>query len=110
MRLTVRAESRIWQLTARQILLKSLFPIAAFFALFQIAALPFNWLLIPIGMPMGRFIVQAEPAVHALNKQEITSGAIPGGAMSASLSPGAAVFSLPVTDPAGLRLLEEDKM
>lgn len=58
----------------------------------QIAALPFNWLLIPIGMLMGWFIVQAEPAVHVLNKQveEITSGAIPGGAMSASLSVGVA--------------------
>ena len=36
--------------------------------------------------------VQAEPAVHVLNRQveEITSGAIPGGAMSASLSIGVA--------------------
>ena len=118
--------------------LKSLFPIAAFFALFQlaalrlkrkkvlkivvgllytyiglalfltgvnvgflpagaylgrqIAALPFRWVLAPIGMLMGWFIVQAEPAVHVLNRQveEITSGAIPGGAMSASLSIGVA--------------------
>jgi hypothetical protein len=54
----------------------------------QIAALSFNWLLIPTGMLMGWFIVQAEPAVHVLNKQveEITSGA-----MSASLSIGVAV-------------------
>ena len=45
----------------------------------QIAALPQPWLLIPIGMLMGWFIVQAEPAVHVLNRQveEITSGAIP---------------------------------
>lgn len=58
----------------------------------QIAALSLNWVLIPIGMLMGWFIVQAEPAVHVLNKQveEITSGAIPGGAMSASLSLGVA--------------------
>jgi len=58
----------------------------------QIAALSFNWLLIPTGMLMGWFIVQAEPAVHVLNRQveEITSGAIPGGAMSASLSIGVA--------------------
>ena len=58
----------------------------------QIAALPFNWLLAPTGMLMGWFIVQAEPAVHVLNRQveEITSGAIPGGAMSASLSIGVA--------------------
>ena len=49
--------------------------------------------LIPIGMLMGWFIVQAEPAVHVLNKQveEITSGAIPGKAMSTSLSIGVAV-------------------
>ena len=42
---------------------------------------------------MGWFIVQAEPAVHVLNKQveEITSGAIPGKAMSTSLSIGVAV-------------------
>ncbi|MFR6095368.1 MAG: DUF1538 domain-containing protein [Dysosmobacter welbionis] len=59
----------------------------------QIAGLSFNWILIPIGMLMGWFIVQAEPAVHVLNKQveEITSGAIPGKAMSTSLSIGVAV-------------------
>lgn len=59
----------------------------------QIAALDWNWLLVPIGMLMGWFIVQAEPAVHVLNKQveEITSGAIPGKAMSTSLSVGVAV-------------------
>ena len=58
----------------------------------QIAALPFRWILVPTGMLMGWFIVQAEPAVHVLNRQveEITSGAIPGGAMSASLSIGVA--------------------
>ena len=44
-------------------------------------------------MLMGWFIVQAEPAVHVLNRQveEITSGAIPGKAMSISLSVGVAV-------------------
>ena len=59
----------------------------------QIAGLDYNWILIPIGMLMGWFIVQAEPAVHVLNKQveEITSGAIPGRAMSTSLSIGVAV-------------------
>ena len=59
----------------------------------EIAALPYRWVLIPIGMLMGWFIVQAEPAVHVLNKQveEITSGAIPGKAMSLSLSIGVAV-------------------
>jgi len=59
----------------------------------QIAALDQNWVLVPIGMLMGWFIVQAEPAVHSLNRQveEITSGAIPGKAMSTSLSIGVAV-------------------
>ena len=56
----------------------------------QIAALEQSWVLIPIGMLMGWFIVQAEPAVHVLNRQveELTSGAIPGKAMSTSLSIG----------------------
>ena len=59
----------------------------------QIAGLPYNWIIVPIGMLMGWFIVQAEPAVHVLNHQveEITSGAIPGKAMSTSLSIGVAV-------------------
>ncbi len=59
----------------------------------QIAALSCRWVLIPIGMLMGWFIVQAEPAVHVLNRQveEITSGAIPGKAMSTSLSIGVAI-------------------
>ena len=59
----------------------------------QIASLPYRWILVPIGMLMGWFIVQAEPAVHVLNKQveEITSGAIPGRAMRTSLSIGVAV-------------------
>ncbi len=59
----------------------------------QIAALPFRWVLVPIGMLMGWFIVQAEPAVHVLNRQveEITAGAIPGSAMSVSLSAGVAL-------------------
>lgn len=59
----------------------------------RIAGLPYRWILVPIGMLMGWFIVQAEPAVHVLNHQveEITSGAIPGKAMSTSLSIGVAV-------------------
>lgn len=59
----------------------------------QIASLSVNWILVPIGMLMGWFIVQAEPAVHVLNRQveEITAGAIPGKAMGTSLSVGVAV-------------------
>lgn len=58
-----------------------------------IAELPYRWILIPIGMVIGFFIVKAEPAVYVLQEQveEITSGAIPGRAMSLSLSLGVAV-------------------
>ena len=58
-----------------------------------IAGLEQNWVLVPIGMLMGWFIVQAEPAVHVLNRQveALTSGAIPGKAMSTSLSIGVAI-------------------
>ena len=53
------------------------------------------WVLIPIGMLIGYFIVKAEPAVYVLMEQveELTSGAIPGKAMGYSLSLGVA-FSL----------------
>lgn len=52
-----------------------------------------NWVLIPIGMVMGFFIVAAEPAVHVLNKQveDVTGGAISKKAMLISLSLGVAV-------------------
>ncbi len=58
----------------------------------QLGALSFNWILVPIGMLIGYFIVTAEPAVHVLNKQvyEMTSGAIPAKALSTSLSIGVA--------------------
>ena len=58
-----------------------------------IAALPYRFILIPIGMVMGFFIVKAEPAVYVLMEQveEITSGAISGKAMGISLSCGVAV-------------------
>lgn len=58
-----------------------------------IAGLPYRFLLIPLGMVIGFFIVKAEPAVYVLIEQveEITSGAIPGRAMSLSLSLGVAV-------------------
>lgn len=52
-----------------------------------------NWILIPIGMVMGFFIVAAEPAVHVLNKQveDVTGGAISKRSMLVSLSLGVAV-------------------
>lgn len=53
-----------------------------------IAALPYRWIIVPIGMLIGYFIVLAEPAVFVLTRQveEITSGAISSKAMSLSLS------------------------
>lgn len=58
----------------------------------QIAGLSCNWILIPIGMVIGYFIVKAEPAVYVLMDQveELTSGAISGQAMGMSLSLGVA--------------------
>ena len=52
-----------------------------------------KWLIIPIGMIIGYFIVAAEPAVHVLTKQveDETSGAIPGKVLSLTLSIGVAV-------------------
>ena len=95
----------------------SLLPIILFFAVFQmislkmrgrplkkfmpagnylgamIAGLSYRWVLIPIGMVIGYFIVKAEPAVYVLKEQveEITSGAISGEAMGLSLSLGVSV-------------------
>lgn len=59
----------------------------------QIAQLSYNWVLVPIGMVIGYFIVAAEPAVYVLNKQvsELTVGEISEKAMGVSLSIGVAV-------------------
>lgn len=55
-----------------------------------LAGLSYAWIIIPIGMIIGYFIVLAEPAVFVLTKQveEITSGAISAKAMGTSLSIG----------------------
>jgi len=52
-----------------------------------------RWLLVPIGMLIGYYVVSAEPAVHVLSKQvyELTAGAIPQKALGLSLSIGVAV-------------------
>jgi len=56
------------------------------------ASLDARWIIVPVGMVIGYFIVKAEPAVYVLNRQveEITDGAIPSSAMGASLSIGVA--------------------
>ena len=44
-----------------------------------LAGMERRWLLVPLGMLMGYFVVSAEPAVHVLSRQvyELTAGAIP---------------------------------
>lgn len=58
-----------------------------------LAALPYRWIVIPIGMLIGYFIVKAEPAVYVLMKQveELTSGQVSGKSLQISLSIGVAV-------------------
>ena len=60
-----------------------------------IAGLSYPWIIVPIGMLIGYFIVKAEPAVYVLTEQveELTSVAISAKAMGMSLSIGVA-FSL----------------
>ena len=67
-------------------------PMGAFLGEY-IAGLSYQWILIPLGIIMGFFIVAAEPAVHVLNNQveDITGGAISKKAMLFSLSIGVAV-------------------
>ncbi len=51
------------------------------------------WLLVPVGMVIGWFIVRAEPAVAVLTRQveEITSGSVTRQAIQSSLSAGIAL-------------------
>jgi hypothetical protein len=58
----------------------------------QLGASPYKWILVPLGILIGYFIVAAEPAVHVLNKQveEISRGTIPQKAMKRGLSIGMA--------------------
>lgn len=59
----------------------------------NIANSQMKFLLIPIGMLMGFFVVSAEPAVHSLKKQvsEITNGAISQKSVAIALSIGVAI-------------------
>ena len=57
-----------------------------------LAAMPAQWILLPVGMVIGYFIVKAEPAVYVLMKQveELTSGQVSGRLLQVSLSIGVA--------------------
>ena len=59
----------------------------------EIAALRHSWLLLPIGMLIGYFIVKAEPAIQVLNNQvqSVTNGAVSRSAMNACLSVGVSI-------------------
>ncbi len=73
-----------------------------------IGSLSYNYIMIPIGMIIGFFVVMAEPAVHVLTKQvyEITSGNIPekalrfclmiGVAVSCGLAMAKIIFGIPI--------------
>ncbi|MBQ9346016.1 MAG: DUF1538 domain-containing protein [Oscillibacter sp.] len=58
-----------------------------------LAGLPYRWIIIPIGMLIGFYIVKAEPAVYVLMRQveELTSGAVSGAVLQRSLSIGVSV-------------------
>ncbi len=58
-----------------------------------LATLPYNWVLVPIGMLIGYYIVKAEPAIQVLNHQveNVTDGAISVKAMNRSMSIGVAI-------------------
>lgn len=57
-----------------------------------IAGQQHSWIIIPIGMLIGYFIVKAEPAVYVLNRQveQMTDGTISASAVGLSLSLGVA--------------------
>ncbi len=54
----------------------------------MIAISRWRWMMIPLSMLMGWYIIQAEPAVHVLTRQveELTAGAVSERAMEWSLS------------------------
>ncbi|MBQ3074419.1 MAG: DUF1538 domain-containing protein, partial [Ruminococcus sp.] len=59
----------------------------------SLAATSQKWILVPIGMLIGYFIVKAEPAIQILNHQvqTITNGKISESSMNSALSIGVAV-------------------
>lgn len=67
-------------------------PVGAFLG-GELASLPYDWVLVPIGMVIGYYIVKAEPAIQVLNHQveNVTDGAISVKAMNRSMSIGVAI-------------------
>ena len=58
-----------------------------------LGSMQWRWIIIPIGMIIGYFIVKAEPAVHVLTEQvdHITSGTVPPKLLMQTLSIGVAI-------------------
>lgn len=56
----------------------------------RLADLNGGWMLVPVAMIIGYFIVSAEPAVHVLNRQveQVTAGAVPAKTINLTLSIG----------------------
>jgi hypothetical protein len=59
----------------------------------RIASMSARWILIPLGMLIGYFIVATEPAVHVLIRQveEMTEGAVAAGSIRTSLGIGVGI-------------------
>ena len=59
----------------------------------ELAALPYKWILVPIGALIGYYIVKAEPAIQVLNHQveSVTSGAISVKSMNRCMSIGVSI-------------------
>lgn len=59
----------------------------------ELTATNHQWLIVPIGMIIGYFIVKAEPAIQILNHQvqTVTNGTISGKSMNHCLSIGVAI-------------------
>ncbi len=59
----------------------------------EIASAGWKWLLVPIGMLIGYYIVKAEPAIQVLNHQVegVTNGAVSAKSMNRCLSIGVSV-------------------
>ena len=59
----------------------------------ELAKLSYSWILIPLGMLIGYFIVKAEPAIQVLNRQiqSVTNGAISARSMNLCMSIGVCI-------------------
>ena len=59
----------------------------------KLSGMQFRWVLVPIGMLIGYYIVKAEPAIQVLNHQveNVTNGAISVKMMNRCMSIGVAV-------------------